>query len=133
MLVDVVYNHFVPDGERAQWHYDSDREEHNLYYWYEGKPRDYPSPDGGYLDNMSSGFAPRYERGDGAQAVHQQRRRLVEGFHVDGFRVDLTSALHAYNVLHADGRPVGRGQRGRGPLPARAVAARCAWCGPRRC
>ena len=31
----------------------------------------------------------------------------VEGFHVDGFRVDLTSALHAYNRLHADGRPVG--------------------------
>jgi hypothetical protein len=50
----------VPDGERAQWHYDSDQEEHNIYYWYEGKVSDYVLPDGGYLDNMSSGYAPRF-------------------------------------------------------------------------
>ena len=107
VLVDVVYNHFVPDGERAQWHYDSDREEHNLYYWYEGKPGDYPSPDGGYLDNMSSGFAPRMNEEMVRKLFISSAVAWVEGFHVDGFRVDLTSALHAYNRLHADGRPIG--------------------------
>jgi 1,4-alpha-glucan branching enzyme len=107
VLVDVVYNHFVPDGERAQWHYDSEREEHNLYYWYEGKPSDYPNPSGGYLDNMSSGFAPRLNEEMVRKLFISSAVALVEGFHVDGFRVDLTSALHAYNVLHADGRPVG--------------------------
>jgi 1,4-alpha-glucan branching enzyme len=107
VLVDVVYNHFVPDGERAQWHYDSDQEEHNLYYWYEGKVSDYPSPDGGYLDNMSSGFAPRLNEEMVRKLFISSAVAWVEGFHVDGFRVDLTSALHAYNVLHADGRPVG--------------------------
>jgi 1,4-alpha-glucan branching enzyme len=106
VLLDVVYNHFVPDGERAQWHYDSNREEHNLYYWYEGKAADYPSPSGGYLDNMSSGFAPRMHEEMVRKMFISSAVALVEGFHVDGFRVDLTSALHAYNVLHADGRPV---------------------------
>jgi 1,4-alpha-glucan branching enzyme len=32
---------------------------------------------------------------------------LVEDFHLDGFRVDQTTSMHAYNVLHADGRPLG--------------------------
>jgi 1,4-alpha-glucan branching enzyme len=31
---------------------------------------------------------------------------LVEEFHIDGFRVDLTQALHRDNVRHADGAPV---------------------------
>jgi 1,4-alpha-glucan branching enzyme len=115
VLMDVVYNHFVPDGERAQWHYDSDREEHNLYYWYEGKPSDYQSPDGGYLDNLSSGFAPRLGDEMVRKLFISSAVAMVEGFHVDGFRVDLTSALHAYNVLHADGRPV----------PAANVAGAC--------
>ena len=106
VLVDVVYNHFVPDGERAQWHYDSDREEHNLYYWYEGKSTDYPSPTGGYVDNLSSGFAPRMSEPMVRKLFISSALALVEGFHVDGFRVDLTSALHAYNVLHHDGRPM---------------------------
>jgi 1,4-alpha-glucan branching enzyme len=104
--VDVVYNHFVPDGERAQWHYDSDQEDHNLYYWYEGKPADYAEVSGGYLDNLSSGFAPRMSEEMVRKLFISSAIALVEGFHVDGFRVDLTSALHAYNVLHADGRPV---------------------------
>jgi 1,4-alpha-glucan branching enzyme len=60
VIVDVVYNHYVPNGERAQWHYDSMREEHNIYYWYEGNPSDYASADGGYLDNLSTGYAPRF-------------------------------------------------------------------------
>jgi 1,4-alpha-glucan branching enzyme len=29
---------------------------------------------------------------------------LVEEFHIDGFRVDQTTSIHAYNVLHADNR-----------------------------
>ena len=60
VFVDVAYNHYVHNGERAQWHYDSDEEEHNIYYWYEGKPSDYKAADGGYVDNVSSGYAPRY-------------------------------------------------------------------------
>lgn len=106
VLVDVVYNHFAHDAERAQWHYDSNREEHNIYYWYEGKPADHPEPSGGYLDNLSSGWAPRYHEEMVRKMFVSSAVALVEGFHVDGFRVDLTSAIHALNVLHADGRPV---------------------------
>lgn len=107
VIVDVVYNHFVHDGERAEWHYDSDRENHNIYYWYEGKPEDYPTPDGGYLDNMSTGFAPRLWDENVRKLFISSAVALVEGFHVDGFRVDQTTSLHAYNVLHADGRQIG--------------------------
>ena len=32
---------------------------------------------------------------------------LMEEFHVDGFRVDQTTSIHEYNVLHADGHAVG--------------------------
>ena len=32
---------------------------------------------------------------------------FVEEFHVDGFRIDLTQAIHRDNVLHADGRSLG--------------------------
>ena len=35
-----------PDGERAEWAYDSDIPEHNSYYWYEGNSSDYFYPDG---------------------------------------------------------------------------------------
>jgi len=107
VIVDVVYNHYVPDGERAQWHYDSDREEHNIYYWYEGKPSDYPSPDAGYLDNMSSGYAPRYYEEMVRKLFISSAVSLVVDFHVDGFRVDQTTSIHAYNALHADGRSIG--------------------------
>jgi 1,4-alpha-glucan branching enzyme len=107
VIVDVVYNHYVPDGERAQWHYDSDREEHNIYYWYEGKPSDYPAPDGGYLDNVSSGYAPRYHEDMVRKLFTSSAVALVVDFHVDGFRVDQTTSIHAYNSLHADGRSIG--------------------------
>ena len=107
VIVDVVYNHYVPDGERAQWHYDSDDEEHNIYYWYEGKVSDYPSPDGGYLDNMSSGYAPRFYEEMVRKLFISSAVSLVVDFHVDGFRVDQTTSMHAYNRLHADGREVG--------------------------
>lgn len=107
VIVDVVYNHYVPDGERAQWHYDSDREEHNIYYWYEGNPSDYPAPDGGYIDNMSSGYAPRLHEEMVRKLFISSAVALVTDFHVDGFRVDQTTSLHAYNVIHADGRQAG--------------------------
>jgi 1,4-alpha-glucan branching enzyme len=107
VIVDVVYNHYVPDGERAQWQYDSRRHENNIYYWYEGQPSDYPSPDGGYLDNLSTGYAPRFHDEMVRKLFISSAAALVVDFHVDGFRVDQTTSIHAYNVIHADGRPAG--------------------------
>ena len=107
VIVDVVYNHYVANGERAQWHYDSGREENNIYYWYEGKPSDYPSADGGYIDNLSTGFAPRFHEEMVRKLFISSAVALVIDFHVDGFRVDQTTSIHAYNVIHADGRSAG--------------------------
>jgi 1,4-alpha-glucan branching enzyme len=107
VIVDVVYNHYVPNGERAQWQYDSPVPEHNAYYWYEGAASDYPSPDGGYLDNMSTGYAPRFHDEMVRKLFISSAAALVTEFHVDGFRVDQTTSIHAYNVVHADGRPSG--------------------------
>ncbi len=107
VIVDVVYNHYVPNGERAQWNYDSQKPENNSYYWYEGKPSDYPAPDGGYLDNMSTGYAPRFHDEMVRKFFIGSAASLVIDFHVDGFRVDQTTSIHAYNVIHADGRAAG--------------------------
>ncbi|MEY4576109.1 MAG: hypothetical protein RL701_812, partial [Pseudomonadota bacterium] len=107
VIVDVVYNHYVPNGERAQWQYDSPSHENNIYYWYEGKTSDYPNPDGGYLDNLSTGFAPRFHEEMVRKLFTTSAVSLVIDFHVDGFRVDQTTSIHAYNVVHADGRAAG--------------------------
>lgn len=116
VLVDVVYNHFVHRAERAEWMYDTDDHARNAYYWYEGWPSDYPQFDqvrpleggqGGYVDNMSTAFAPRYHEELVRQLFISSAVALVEEFHVDGFRVDQTTSIHAYNVRHADGVPVG--------------------------
>jgi 1,4-alpha-glucan branching enzyme len=107
VIVDVVYNHYVPNGERAQWEYDSKRPENNIYYWYEGNPSDYPQPDGGYLDNLSTGYAPRFHDEMVRKLFISSAAALVIDFHVDGFRVDQTTSIHAYNVIHADGRSAG--------------------------
>ena len=40
--MDVVYNHYNHQAERAEWLYDTDADEKNPYYWYEGRPSDYP-------------------------------------------------------------------------------------------
>ena len=66
----MVYNHFTPNAERAEWGYDTNDVVKNPYYWYEGVPSDYPAYQravaadardlGGYVDNMSTGFAPRF-------------------------------------------------------------------------
>lgn len=113
VIFDVVYNHYTPDGERAEWMYDAVEHEQNIYYWYEGRPSDYPGfdnarPDqrghGGYVDNMSTGYAPRYSEEMVRKLFISSAVALVNEFHVDGFRVDQTTSIHAYAALHADGR-----------------------------
>jgi 1,4-alpha-glucan branching enzyme len=124
VIADVVYNHFAHNSERAEWLYDSDAHGKNIYYWYEGKSSDYPAfeqaaahPDpndrnppqpghGGYLDNLSTAYAPRYHEEMVRNLFISSAVALVEEFHIDGFRVDQTTSIHAYNVRHADGQPV---------------------------
>jgi len=104
VIQDVCYNHFDFNAARAEWQYDSAAPEQNIYYWYEGKPSDYAFPKGGYVDNGSTGFAPRYWEEVVRHLFVSSAAALVEEFHVDGLRVDLTQAIHRDNVLHADGR-----------------------------
>jgi 1,4-alpha-glucan branching enzyme len=104
----VVYNHFDANAERAEWQNDSTRPEQNIYYWFEGRSADYTHPDGGYLDNGSTGWTPRFHEEPVRQLFTSSAAEFVEEFHVDGLRMDLTQAIHRDNVLHADGRSVGR-------------------------
>lgn len=104
VIQDVVYNHYDPEAERAQWQYDSTAPEQNIYYWYEGSPSDYAFPDGGYIDNGSSGYTPRFWEETVRRQFIGAAVFLVEEMHVDGLRVDLTQAIHRDNVLHADNR-----------------------------
>ncbi|MFA4902411.1 MAG: alpha-amylase family glycosyl hydrolase [Desulfobaccales bacterium] len=106
VILDVVYNHYTFDSERAEWAYDSNTPENNIYYWYEGRADDYANPDGGYIDNGSSGFAPRFWEEMVRKMFTSSAAALVSEFHFDGFRVDLTTAIHRDAVVHADGRPV---------------------------
>lgn len=106
VLFDVVYNHYTHDAERAQWAYDSTVPERNIYYWYEGQARDYPTADGGYIDNVSTGFAPRYWDEMVRKLFISSAAALISEFHLDGFRVDQTTSIHSYPVLHANGAPV---------------------------
>ena len=115
VILDVVYNHYTLDSERAQWAFDSPDPTRNIYYWYEGRPEDYPrfqaavSPerrnDGGYVSNESSGWAPRFWEEQVRRLFISSAVALAEEFHVDGFRVDQTTSIHAYPHLVADGRP----------------------------
>ncbi|UIY26205.1 hypothetical protein LZK76_12495 [Rhizobium leguminosarum] len=73
VILDVCYNHFDPDGERAQWAYDSNDHTRNIYYWYEGNPGDYADPRGGYIDNISTGWAPRFDEEAVRQLFHLER------------------------------------------------------------
>jgi 1,4-alpha-glucan branching enzyme len=107
VIQDVVYNHYDPEAERAQWQYDSTVPEENIYYWYEGRSSDYPLPDGGYLDNGSTGYTPRFWEEIVRQQFISSAAFLIEEMHVDGLRVDLTQAIHRDNMLHADGRSIG--------------------------
>jgi 1,4-alpha-glucan branching enzyme len=104
VIQDVVYNHYDNEAERAQWQYDSTAPEQNIYYWYEGSPADYAFPEGGYLDNGSTGYTPRFWEENVRQLFISSAVFLIEEMHVDGLRVDLTQAIHRDNVLHADHR-----------------------------
>jgi 1,4-alpha-glucan branching enzyme len=117
VVVDVVYNHYLQEhAERAEWMRDSNSDEKNSYYWYEGLSSSYPDfdravpPDqrgrGGYLDNVSTGFAPRYYEEMVRSMFISSAVALMLEFHVDGFRVDQTTSIHSYNALHANGQPV---------------------------
>ncbi len=107
VIQDVCYNHFDFNASRDEWQHDSSAPEQNIYYWYEGKPTDYPKPDGGYIDNGSTGFAPRYWEEIVRHLFVSSAAALIEEFHVDGLRVDLTQAIHRDNCLHADARSIG--------------------------
>ncbi|WP_246078597.1 alpha-amylase family glycosyl hydrolase [Modestobacter excelsi] len=107
VIQDVVYNHFDQTAGRAEWQYDSSAPEDNIYYWYEGRSTDYPDPRGGYLENGSSGDAPRYWAEPVRRLFISSAVQLVEEFHVDGLRVDLTQAIHQDNARRADKRSVG--------------------------
>ena len=103
VLVDVVYNHFIHDAERAQWMYDSNRHSKNIYYWFQGKETDWPRPEGGYLSNGSSGATPNFRSEMVRKLFISSAAMLLSEFRVDGFRVDLTQSFHRDNVIEGNG------------------------------
>jgi 1,4-alpha-glucan branching enzyme len=111
VIMDVVYNHYATqDGERTEWGYDSDPNvapQHNIWNWYQGLPSDYPDDiNGGYLDNDSTGFAPRWSEETVRQMFTSSAAALFDEFHIDGVRADLTDAIHQNNALHSNGTSV---------------------------
>ena len=107
VIVDVVYNHYSPDSERVHWMYDTTRHDHNMYYFYQGKQEEYPEfPEGGYSDNYSTGYLPNVAEEMVRSMMIGSAVALLLDYHVDGFRMDLTQALHSFNVLHKDGSPL---------------------------
>ena len=112
VIIDVAYNHFATaDNERSEWGYDSDpgiAPQNNTWYWYEGQPADYPGNiDGGYLNNGSSGYTPRFSEENVRRMFTSSAAALLDDFHIDGLRVDLTDAIHQNNSLNANGDGVG--------------------------
>ena len=108
VLLDVVYNHYHHNAARAQWAFDAPEPERNIWYWYEGRPEDYPTPEGGYIDNISTGWAPRFHEEIVRQLFNSSAASFLVECHVDDFRLDQTTSIHAYAVLHADGSPAER-------------------------
>jgi 1,4-alpha-glucan branching enzyme len=111
VILDVVYNHFATvDNERSEWGYDSDPNvapQDNVWYWYQGQPTDYPGNlGGGYLNNGSSGYTPRFSEENVRQMFTSSAAALLDDFHIDGLRVDLTDAIHQNNTLNANGSPI---------------------------
>jgi 1,4-alpha-glucan branching enzyme len=107
MIQDVVYNHYDAAAERDEWYYDSGLDNHNIYYWYEGLPSNYANANGGYLNNGSSGYTPCFWQEQVRSMFISSAVAFVMDFHVDGFRVDLTDAIHADNTLNANGDSIG--------------------------
>ncbi len=106
VIMDVVYNHYAQEAARSAWQYDSTTAHDNIYYWYEGEEQDYAKPCHGYLDNGSSGWAPRYHDDHVRALFVSSAVSLLDEFHIDGLRVDQTASIHSYNALHRDGSPV---------------------------
>jgi len=112
VILDVVYNHFATkNNERSEWGYDSDpyvTPQDNVWYWYQGQPIDYPGNlNGGYLNNGSSGYTPRFSEENVRQMFTSSAAALLDDFHIDGLRVDLTDAIHQNNTLNANGASIG--------------------------
>jgi 1,4-alpha-glucan branching enzyme len=105
VIMDVVYNHWASSAARAEWQVDSAAPERNIYYWYEGSAGDHASPEGGYVNNGSSGWAPRFREEQVRRLFASSAAALLEEFHVDGFRVDLLDAIHRDNRLNERGGP----------------------------
>jgi 1,4-alpha-glucan branching enzyme len=98
VIQDVCYNHWDIRADRAPWAYDSERDEDNSFYWYEGRSQDYSNPAHGYIQNGSTGRLPRLWEETVRSLFVSSAAAFLEEFHVDGFRVDLTQALHSDNV-----------------------------------
>ena len=108
VIADVVYNHYHHDAERAEWMYDSDDHERNIYYWYEGRQGDYAFPRGGYVENGSTGDLPRLHEEAVRQLFISSAAALLTEFHIDGFRVDLADAIHSTPTVIGTQRPADR-------------------------
>ncbi len=103
VILDVVYNHYTHDGERAEWLYDSNSHHRNIYYWYEGEQDWGHEGHGGYLDNGSTGYSPNFRSEMVRRMFISSAASLITEFHIDGLRVDLTQAIHRDHVIHANG------------------------------
>jgi 1,4-alpha-glucan branching enzyme len=101
VIQDVVYNHYDTNANRAEWQYDSTLPEENIYYFYEGQSAGYPDPDGGYLNNGSAGWTPNFREPFVRQQFISSAVFLIDDMHVDGFRADLTQAIHRDNTLNS--------------------------------
>ncbi|RCS42043.1 alpha-amylase [Bremerella cremea] len=112
VIMDVVYNHYDHDAERAERYYDSPVPERDTFYWYEGRSDDYRYLEhrgwgdkwyrGGYVKNQSSGDAPAYHEEMVRAMFVSSAVALAREFHIDGFRVDQTTSIHGYNRLRAN-------------------------------
>ena len=101
VIQDVVYNHYDGNANRAEWQYDSTLPEQNSYYYYIGQSSDYgTNPNGGYLNNGSSGWSPNFSQPMVRQQFISCAAFMIDEMHVDGFRVDLTQAIHRDNTLN---------------------------------
>ena len=66
-------------------------------------PRDYPgNMAGGYLNNVSSGYTPRFSEENVRQMFTSSAAAMLDDFHFDGLRVDLTDAIHQDNTLNCE-------------------------------
>jgi 1,4-alpha-glucan branching enzyme len=106
VIQDVCYNHWDTRADRAPWQYDSEADEQNSYYWYEGRSSDYRHLEHGYIQNGSTGRLPRLWEEVVRHLFVSSAAAFLEEFRVDGFRVDLVQALHSDNVHEGIGGSV---------------------------